>query len=226
VTQLMEFSLDRPTAKLGPRYSVNNESLARLVDELRASTGVAAQDVDLLVLAIAQYEQAAADEFLREHDHFRLLGQDNLRRYLPVPTCVRVSDDDSWFEIVARAAAAKSVGCRVSISAAPGVHVGWLQVLHDLTEAWAGDIEFVTQTDEELCEAIEWGGILRLRYAAADRVPELIRRAVIERYVHIADQPVLPIGRLELLNYLQEQSVCIDYHRYGNLGPRANEQRE
>jgi RHH-type proline utilization regulon transcriptional repressor/proline dehydrogenase/delta 1-pyrroline-5-carboxylate dehydrogenase len=32
-------------------------------------------------------------------------------------------------------------------------------------------------------------------------------------------------GRLELLWYLQEQSISFDYHRYGNLGARADEPR-
>ena len=36
---------------------------------------------------------------------------------------------------------------------------------------------------------------------------------------------MLAEGRLELLWYLREQSISIDYHRYGNLGMRVNEAR-
>jgi RHH-type transcriptional regulator, proline utilization regulon repressor / proline dehydrogenase / delta 1-pyrroline-5-carboxylate dehydrogenase len=32
---------------------------------------------------------------------------------------------------------------------------------------------------------------------------------------------VLMEGRLELLHYVVNQSVCHNYHRYGNLGERA-----
>ncbi len=32
-------------------------------------------------------------------------------------------------------------------------------------------------------------------------------------------------GRLELLWYVREQSISTDYHRYGNLGIRADEAR-
>ena len=28
-------------------------------------------------------------------------------------------------------------------------------------------------------------------------------------------------GRVELLHYIQEQNISVDYHRYGNLGERA-----
>ena len=38
--------------------------------------------------------------------------------------------------------------------------------------------------------------------------------------------PVLAAGRIELLWYLREQSISWDYHRYGNLGERANERRK
>ena len=37
--------------------------------------------------------------------------------------------------------------------------------------------------------------------------------------------PVSGEGRLELLWYVCEQSISTDYHRYGNLGNRAQEQR-
>jgi hypothetical protein len=35
--------------------------------------------------------------------------------------------------------------------------------------------------------------------------------------VHLSDAPVLPSGRLELLHYLREQAVCVEYHRYGQI---------
>jgi RHH-type transcriptional regulator, proline utilization regulon repressor / proline dehydrogenase / delta 1-pyrroline-5-carboxylate dehydrogenase len=36
---------------------------------------------------------------------------------------------------------------------------------------------------------------------------------------------VLAEGRVELLWYLQEQSLSHIYHRYGNLGRRSEEER-
>ena len=222
VTQLMRFSSNEAGARLEPQ----SESLQHLLRGLRALPQPYSCATEHLASAIADYDSAAADEFLVTHDHFRLVGQDNLRRYLPIPAlCIRVSAADTWIDIVARAAAANAVGCRCMISAPPDVHEESLRILHDVTEAWAGDIEFLVQTDDELAEAIEWGGIGRLRYANPERVPKQIRSAVIGRYVHIADTPVLPVGRIELLSYLQEQSLCIDYHRYGNLGRRSSEPR-
>jgi RHH-type proline utilization regulon transcriptional repressor/proline dehydrogenase/delta 1-pyrroline-5-carboxylate dehydrogenase len=41
----------------------------------------------------------------------------------------------------------------------------------------------------------------------------------------VVSVPVSAEGRLELLWYLREQSISTDYHRYGNLGARADEAR-
>jgi RHH-type proline utilization regulon transcriptional repressor/proline dehydrogenase/delta 1-pyrroline-5-carboxylate dehydrogenase len=47
--------------------------------------------------------------------------------------------------------------------------------------------------------------------------------AAAETGFFIARAPVLMDGRLELLQYLRQQSICRNYHRYGNLGERALE---
>jgi len=41
----------------------------------------------------------------------------------------------------------------------------------------------------------------------------------------VVSVPVSAEGRLELLWYVREQSISTDYHRYGNLGMRADEVR-
>jgi RHH-type proline utilization regulon transcriptional repressor/proline dehydrogenase/delta 1-pyrroline-5-carboxylate dehydrogenase len=68
--------------------------------------------------------------------------------------------------------------------------------------------------------------VARLRYAAAGRVPNEIWAAAAEALQYIADTPVSLHGRVELLWYLREQSVSHVYHRYGNLGLRADERRD
>lgn len=222
VAQLMRFSeTDDPTRD----NRIENGFLARLLEDLRQD-GQADESSERLVRALHSFDFQARQEFLRQHDHFRLVGQDNFRRYLPIERlCIRVDAEDSWFELVARAAAAQAVGCHIIVSSPHGVATEWVQRLHDLTEHWAAQIEFIEQTDEQLIHSIEQGEINRLRYAAANRVPNSVRQAVIGRYVHIADEPVLAEGRIELLWYVQEQSLCSDYHRYGNLGVRVDEQR-
>ena len=155
--------------------------------------------------ALRSYVKQAHDEFHAEHDHLRLLGQDNLRRYRPIGRlCICLHTDDTKHEIAARIGASISVGCEISITG-PGA------------EDWR---DFAQVTPEPDVKKFD-----RLRYATPARVPEAIRKAANKACKYIAATPVLSEGRLELLWYVEEQSLSNDYHRYGNLGTRADEPR-
>ncbi len=176
--------------------------------------------------AVLSYERNWREEFGVEHDHFKLVGQDNVRRYLPVGSVrVRVHPADSAFDIFARACAAHTAGCRVVISVEPEMNSPHVKLLEALTESWAGAIEFVEETDAQLAQAIRERQTDRVRYAAPDRVPLEVLRAGNEAGGCVLSPPVSAEGRLELLWYLHEQSISTDYHRYGNLGLRAAEAR-
>ena len=75
------------------------------------------------------------------------------------------------------------------------------------------------ETDEDVARIMPQ--IQRIRYAAPDRVPFEVFKAAAETGFYIERSPVLMEGRIELLHYFQNQSVCDTYHRYGNLGERA-----
>jgi RHH-type proline utilization regulon transcriptional repressor/proline dehydrogenase/delta 1-pyrroline-5-carboxylate dehydrogenase len=173
-----------------------------------------------LTKAVRSYAWGMREEFLVEHDHFRLVGQDNIRRYRAVERmCVRVARADSAFEVLARVCAAKIAGAGVHVSCAPARSTAIAEWLDEPAHVWPGGVE-VTEEDDETF-AGRMGTIERVRYAGDDRVPSVVRRAAGEAGSYVAAAPVLIEGRVELLWYLREQSVCIDYHRYGNLGARG-----
>ena len=59
------------------------------------------------------------------------------------------------------------------------------------------------------------------------KVPSVeLQRAASQVACHLAFDPVLAHGRLELLRYLREIAICINYHRYGNLGLRETQTRK
>jgi RHH-type proline utilization regulon transcriptional repressor/proline dehydrogenase/delta 1-pyrroline-5-carboxylate dehydrogenase len=172
----------------------------------------------------------AQREFHQAHDHFRLLGEDNLRRYLPVePLRIRIHPKDTLFEIFARAAAARVAGCRATVSVPSfrreSATLDMVDLLDRLTDSWAGAIEFFEESDDAMAEAIRAGRVARIRFSTPDRVPEKIRHAAAEALQYVADTPVSTHGRVELLWYFREQSIAQVYHRYGNLGLRADEPR-
>ena len=179
-----------------------------------------------ILRAMVSYDEAFADEFGVMHDHVKLVGQDNHRRYRPLDGVrIRVHPDDSAFDIYARVCAAKTVGSGITLSLPPGYRPAAVVWLDTQTESWGAAIEFVEESDEVLQKEIAHRQTDRVRYAHPDRVPRSIYQAVADTGVHIARWPVLAEGRIELLWYLSEQSISHNYHRYGNLGVRATEPR-
>jgi RHH-type proline utilization regulon transcriptional repressor/proline dehydrogenase/delta 1-pyrroline-5-carboxylate dehydrogenase len=187
------------------------------------------QEVCRVLFALDSYAAWAESEFRTMHDHFRLLGEDNFRRYLPVePLRIRVHADDSLSDVFCRAAAARAAGCRATVSKPlelAGSAADAVELLDRLTDSWGAAIEFIDEDDTTLAEAICAGRVSRVRYAAPSRVPHTIRKVAAEALQYVSDVRVSSHGRFELLWYLQEQSVSHVYHRYGNLGARAEEPR-
>ena len=101
---------------------------------------------------------------------------------------------------------------RVSVSAAE-------EVLADVP--WLTNIPR-TQVEVENaggCEArIRNTGPTRMRVLG--HLSDGLRRRALAEGCYCDEASVLTNGRFELLRYLLEQSLSVDYHRYGNLGVR------
>jgi RHH-type proline utilization regulon transcriptional repressor/proline dehydrogenase/delta 1-pyrroline-5-carboxylate dehydrogenase len=228
VAQLMDYEETAP-----PRGDAT--AAERLLGDFRA--GLAAwldhetdaldpEQVRRVITAIDSYALAMTSEFGQQHDHFLLLGEDNIRRYLPVPALrVRLHSADGLFDLFARVSAARVAGCRITVSRPRGFNTDALQLLKSLVGSWGDGIQFVEESDQELAALLRDGYVERIRYAAPGRVPILVREAARPTGAFLADAPVLAEGRIELLWVFREQSVASRYHRYGNLLDRADEKR-
>ncbi|MFW6081358.1 MAG: proline dehydrogenase family protein [Desulfosalsimonas sp.] len=185
------------------------------VDELIA------EDIRKTVYAVKSYLFHWEREFSGEHDYFHLRGQDNFLRYLPKGrVAVRVHEKDSLFEVLARVAACLITGCQPFVSMPGGLCNGVTNFLDSRQgKQFFRDGLTVEQSDEQLCSMMP--KIARIRYAHPDRVPEMVYEKAAETGFYISRNPVFMEGRIELLQYLQEQAVCDNYHRYGNLGERG-----
>jgi RHH-type proline utilization regulon transcriptional repressor/proline dehydrogenase/delta 1-pyrroline-5-carboxylate dehydrogenase len=244
VAPLMRFDDNQIAAAAGrgniPREPEPRDQQSRLFEDLEslqraledgAAGGQPNADIEAsrVLDAIDSYAKWASEEFHVVHDHFRLLGEDDFRRYLPVePLRIRVHPRDTLSDVFCRAAAARAAGCRAIISSPPsltGIAAHAIGLLDRLTDTWGGAIEFIEEHDAGLAEAIGTGQVARVRYAAPERVPKAVRQAAAEALQWVADVPPAVHGRIELLCYYREQSISHIYHRYGNLGIRAGEPR-
>ena len=139
-----------------------------------------------------------------------MLGQDNLFSYRPREGVVlRVEADASLFDALASCLAALLAGNLVDVSVAP--EYASTSALKVLAPA------LTLESPAELRARVHGVSSLRLLGSRSGALDAFAAATG----AHIADEPVLPDGGLELLHYLREQSVSIDYHRYGNLGARA-----
>jgi len=178
-------------------------------------------DVLRAARAIQSYVYQYQEEFGPEKDYFRLRGQDNIVRYLPVgKVLVRLHPDDSVFDILARCGAALAAGCELILSLPPDLDGAKMEFIRgsDCAELLKG-VDLVSEEDSAVVKRID--SLDAIRYAAPERVPGEVYEHAAAKGFHIAREPVLMEGRLELLHYFREQAVCHNYHRYGNLGDRA-----
>jgi RHH-type proline utilization regulon transcriptional repressor/proline dehydrogenase/delta 1-pyrroline-5-carboxylate dehydrogenase len=186
---------------------------AELLGIVRSHVDKAAKE--RLARAACQYAHALHGHFRLEHDPSELLGEQNIFRYLPHPALMIRAAADAELESVLRAClAAISVGARPELSLHPSF--AGTALFHKLALPGCA----VHVQDAAAAAA-------RLRERAVSRVRQVgtieraLRAAAAERGGHIAAEPVLAAGRVELLHYVREQALSNAYHRYGSLHAAA-----
>lgn len=159
--------------------------------------------------------------YRRPQDPSKLIGQDNFLLYLPFKKItVRIEPTEKPLDFLRIFAAALT--CKVPLE------VSWERRGENFPPRanWAVLLpffNFIEESEEELAKRIRSHDVRRLRLV---NIPsEAIYKAAAESGCFVDTDPVLANGRFELLHYLREVSLSVDYHRYGNLGTREHEPR-
>lgn len=154
----------------------------------------------------------------QDRDPSKIVGQDNFFRYLPRKNITfRIGDHSDSLDVLRVCAAALTCGAKMEISLTPE-H----PKLH-----WIGQfasLRVVEESEEVFLERLKNGSIGRVRLI--EPASTALLKTAAESAIYVASDPVMTNGRLELLHYLREVSISIDYHRYGNLGLREGELRK
>ncbi len=171
--------------------------------------------------SIQSYAYYYQIHFSKASDSNVLIGQDNFFQYAPHKSVVlRVQALDSLMDVM-RVIAATAV-CKT-----PLVISGDQESLEVIDQAnWPAMIsllEVVRESESCFIDRINSGAVNRIRLLSPPS--ESLESALADSAVNVHRDPVLANGRLELLNYLREISISKDYHRYGNLGEREDEER-
>ncbi len=223
VSQFMEF-----TEHGFPQTGVieQESALLRLINDWEVllrwgKFGNESENISKTLPALKSYLYQVEQKFGCREDYFHLRGQENILRYLPIDGMViRLHPEDSLFDTLARIGAARAAGCQVQVSLPEELHNSATDFLYNrYGKRLLADNPIIRQSDQQLLTALS--DIGRIRYAAPDRVPDEVFKGAAKTGFYIARTPVYMEGRLELLQYFRQQSICNNYHRYGNLGERG-----
>jgi RHH-type proline utilization regulon transcriptional repressor/proline dehydrogenase/delta 1-pyrroline-5-carboxylate dehydrogenase len=173
--------------------------------------------------ALQSYQENVDREFSKWRDYFKLRGEDNLFGYLKVEAvALRICQNDSLFEAVARVLAAKVCGVKVRVSLEATMNNTISQFLFRYAPKILKDGDVIRRESE--ADFVKcFPEVERVMYAGEDRVSDFVFKKAAESLTFIVRNPPLMSGRLELLNFHNEQSISHSFHRYGNLGGRTLE---
>lgn len=201
VLQLSEVSAgeaEAPEAAPGP-------AAAQLVGHVRRHLAVPEQS--FFARTACNYGQAHA-HFASAHDPSALAGERNLFRYRPCDRLmIRASAGAVLGDVLLACVAALTAGATVTLS------------LHAQCAArgeWLCSMPRIAcVVEDDAAVAARVGHYERVRNVGS--VEPALLAAAEEAAVHFASEPVLPVGRIELLHYVREQSLSAVTHRYGSL---------
>ncbi|MBE0498662.1 MAG: proline dehydrogenase family protein [Campylobacterales bacterium] len=165
-------------------------------------------------------------EFFKAHDYSNIRGEHNTIRYLPLGSVLlRFEESDTLYEMLSSVAAVKMSGAELHISlpASPqSKSLLWLSSKRELL--LDGTDSFVLQETSALQRAMR--EVERIRFLHAENVSAQIYKDAAKDTLHIASEPFVPHGRIELMHYFIEQSISDSFHRYGNLGLQGMQEKE
>ena len=188
---------------------------------------LSAEELGVWFASIANYS-FWSDKFKQTQGHCKIegqgdlvVGQDNLLLYKPHKNmCFRIQKNDPALDIFRVIAAALSCHTPMEIS--------WTKdetpiAIHDRWKHEFPSLHFKEETESSFIERIKKGSIKRVRLIS--KPSDAMKKSAAEVSCYLCHLPVLASGRVELLNYLREMALSVDYHRYGNLGVREGEHR-
>jgi RHH-type transcriptional regulator, proline utilization regulon repressor / proline dehydrogenase / delta 1-pyrroline-5-carboxylate dehydrogenase len=213
ITQFVDIK-ETNTPKSSKKY--DNE-LTQFISKCK-KTANNTKEIEKLELALQSYLENYENEFSKAKDYANVRGEDNHFKYIALDNvAIRVSSDDTIFEVVSRILAARvaKVHFKVSIENNDLVKT----FLENAKELFTGRDSLIEQSEEDFIKRISKYD--RVIYSNISKVSDAVFKESAKSLTFIVRAKPMMEGRLELLNYFIEQSISHSFHRYGNIGARA-----
>ena len=218
ITQFMDF--EDLNDEEHEKYPENNgEARASTLDFLEPNTEIlkqhlTEQELRCLSSAGKSFAIALEEEFSKTHDPFRIRGEHNQFRYLPVDKiCIRAERNfdaiQFWLRILGAAIAGVCFDVRFE-EKSPA-----LNLLRNMRSHFPKLRSVEVTPDPQLSHYV--GEYSRLLYCNPQKVSAAVYKSAAQHLVFVSRQAPVKEGRIELLNYFEEQAISHSYHRYGNV---------
>ena len=149
--------------------------------------------------------------FFKAKDSQQIHGEINALRYVPAEVLIRLSADlepSVKAQLLRTVHAAQTANSRLEVSVPQGFDVAALSAL--LSPA-----KVVSESASDLTERLKTIFVERIR-TIGEVEAELSDYLSNHPQIALFGSPVVMSGRIEILNYVKEQSVSMTNHRYGN----------
>ncbi|MBC7389683.1 MAG: bifunctional proline dehydrogenase/L-glutamate gamma-semialdehyde dehydrogenase, partial [Opitutaceae bacterium] len=179
-----------------------------LADKPKHIDKLSKEDQYELKYAIKDYRESYERLFAHPFEEVRLRGQFNIKRYLKPEKIILCIDGETDFKPIIMVTEV----CKILNTSLEIYCLG----LKDLPENLKNyDLNIIPiQSWDHMQQMLNYNSRFRI---LSKNVSESFRIAALEKAIHLYEKPVLPFGRYEFLNYITEQSISHNYHRYGNL---------
>ena len=219
LTQFMNFKETLPPEIKEKRTS----PLVRLVDrwDTRHRFAPWASEIHQLQRALQSYMTQFEEEFSKERDFVKRRGEDNFFKYKKLNSVIlRVCQGDGLFDSMARVLAAKVSKVKVGISLEENMDTAVSQFLFRYSPKVLDKGSWIKR-ESETNFVKHFPEVDRIMYSSPENISDVVFKQAAHHLKFILRHKPLMEGRVELLNFFEEQSISHSYHRYGNLGVRG-----
>ncbi len=215
ITQFMDFKeVKEPT--ISSKKDYKNTELYKDFKILAGHFKEYKADFSKLDIALKSYFDAYESEFSIQKDYCKVRGEDNYFKYLKrQKLALRITKKDSVFNALARILAARVAQVKFTLSIEPKTKVE--EILAKMPSILGSNIQKIQSEKDFISELSSYK---QITYANISDISDNVFKICAQNLVYLSKMPVFSEGRLELLNYFQEQSISHSYHRYGNISAR------
>ncbi len=189
------------------KCKIDNYNFRNVIEDLKSAGHQIIADI------FCDYINSYQQYFGHEFDYQKIVGQSNVTRFLRLPhVAIRVDLDAEVLDVILAILAAKISSDAVTLN----IDVE-SKIAEEIAKISPAILWKVTVSKSSISEFVEKVHLFkRIRVIGKDEA-KIIKEVAVPQGLAVIDDKIIYCGRVELLHYLQEQSISNNYHRFGYI---------